>query len=155
MNLRHLIALLFTTFFINVNAQNTPESVLFTVDEEPIYVSEFIRVYSKNLDLVQDESQKDVDEYLTLFTNYKLKIKEAKSLKLHEKPSYKREFNSYRKQLAKSFLTDNKVTDELIEEAYERTLYEIKANHILIKIPENASPQDTLVAYNNIEKITR
>jgi peptidyl-prolyl cis-trans isomerase SurA len=153
MNFRYLVVLLFTTFFINANSQNTPESVLFTVDEEPIYVSEFIRVYSKNLDLVQDESQKDVDEYLTLFTNYKLKIKEAKSLKLHEKPSYKRELNGYRKQLAKSFLTDSKVTDELIEEAYERILYEIKANHILIKIPENASPQDTLVAYNNIVKL--
>ena len=107
---------------------------------EPVYTSEFLRVYNKNLDLVQDESQKDVDEYLTLFTNYKLKLKEAKALGLNEKPSYKRELDSYKQQLSKNFITDNKVTDALVEEAYDRLSYEVKANHILIRVDENANP---------------
>ena len=78
--------------------QSVDKDVLFTVDNEPVFASEFLRVYNKNLDLVQDESQKDVDEYLKLFTNYKLKLKEARSLDLHQKPSYKRELLSYKKQ---------------------------------------------------------
>ncbi|PIA82237.1 peptidylprolyl isomerase [Gaetbulibacter sp. 4G1] len=153
MQLKHFFTLLFTVIMLCINAQTKTNEVLFTVDKTPVYVSEFLRVYNKNLDLVQDESQKDVDEYLSLFTTYKLKLKEAKALELDKKPSYLRELNTYRKQLAKNFIYDNKVTDELVEEAYDRISYEIKANHILIKIPENANPQDTLVAFNTISKL--
>lgn len=153
MQLKHFFTLLLIIIVLHTNAQSDAKEVLFTVDSDPVYVSEFLRVYNKNLDLVQDESQKNIDEYLSLFTNYKLKLKEAKALKLNEKPSYLRELSTYKKQLAKSFIYDNKVTDELVEEAYNRISYEIKANHILIKIPENANPQDTLAAYNRISKL--
>ncbi|WP_298497915.1 peptidylprolyl isomerase [uncultured Algibacter sp.] len=150
MKLRYLFTLLFTVFLLNVNGQTKSEDILFVVDNEPVYASEFLRVYNKNLDLVQDESQKDVDEYLKLFINYKLKLQEAKSLGLHEKPSYKRELAKYKKQLSKNYITDSKVTDALVEEAYERMLYEVNANHILVKVNDNASPQDSLAAYNKI-----
>ena len=153
MQLKHFFTLLLTAIVLHINAQSDAKEVLFTVENDPVYVSEFLRVYNKNLDLVQDESQKNIDEYLSLFTNYKLKLKEAKALKINEKPSYLRELNTYKKQLAKNFIYDNKVTDELVEEAYNRISYEIKANHILIKIPENANPQDTLVAFKRISKL--
>lgn len=153
MKIKYYLLVFIAVFVSNIYAQSNEENVLFVVDDEPVYVSEFLRVYNKNLDLVQDESQKDVDEYLNLFTNYKLKIKEAITLGLNEKDSYKRELNTYRTQLAKSYITDSKVTDALIEEAYQRISYDIKASHILIKIPENASPEDTLVAYKNISKL--
>ncbi len=153
MKTKYYLLLFISLFVCNSYAQSNEEDVLFTVDSEPVYTSEFIRVYNKNLDLVQDESQKDVDEYLTLFTNYKLKLKEAESLGLNEKPSYVKELDSYKKQLAKSFITDSKVTDALVEEAYERISYDVKANHILIRVLENASPEDTLAAYNDILKL--
>lgn len=137
--------------FINsINAQEVNKDVLFTVGEEPVYVSEFLRVYNKNLDLVQDASQKDVDEYLSLFTNYKLKLKEAKALDFDKKETYIKELSGYKKQLAKTFLTDTKVTEELVQEAYQRISQDIKASHILIRLSESASPQDTLTAYNQI-----
>lgn len=133
-----------------VRAQQSDTAVLFTVDDQPVYIDEFKRVYNKNLDLVKDESQKDVDAYLELFINYKLKLKEARSLGLHEKPKYKKEFASYRKQLAKNYLTDTEVTETLIKEAYDRTAHEIRARHILLRVPENAPAEDTLVAYNKL-----
>ncbi|MDG1729956.1 MAG: peptidylprolyl isomerase [Algibacter sp.] len=153
MKLRYLFTLFVAAYMLNVNGQTVHKDVLFTVAKEPVYASEFLRVYNKNLDLVQDESQKDVDEYLKLFKNYKLKLKEARSLGLHEKPSYLRELSSYKKQLAKNYITDSKVTDELVNEAYERMSYEVNATHILVKVDENAKPQDTLAAYNNITKL--
>ncbi|WP_394465517.1 peptidylprolyl isomerase [Mariniflexile sp. HNIBRBA6329] len=145
--------MIFLVFITNVNGQTSSKEVLFTVDNDPVYVSEFLRVYNKNLDLVQDESQKEVESYLTLFTNYKLKLKEAKALNLQENPNYIRELDTYKKQLAKSFISDNKVTDALVKEAYERVSNDVKASHILIKIPESASPTDTLAAYNSIIKL--
>jgi len=140
-------------FSVFAMAQTSKKEVLFTVDDAPVYVSEFLRVYNKNLNLVQDESQKDVDEYLKLFTNYKLKLKEAKAKGLHEKPAYKRELESYKKQLAKNYMTDAKVNDALVEEAYNNITNEVKATHILVRIAEGANPQDTLAAYNKIKSL--
>mgnify|MGYP001828633221 CR=1 FL=1 len=153
MTLRFYSVFLFLLVSLNFTAQTTTDEVLFTVADEPVYVSEFVRVYNKNLDLVQDESQKDVDEYLTLFINYKLKLKEAMTQELHTKPSYIRELSNYKKQLAKSYISDSKVTEALVKEAYERISNDVKANHILVRVDETASPQDTLAAYNEILKL--
>ncbi len=153
MKLRYFPLVVFSLLFLVVEAQTKADDVLFTIDNQPVYTSEFIRVYNKNIDLVQDESQKDIDEYLNLFTNYKLKLKEAYNLGLQNKDSYVRELDSYKKQLAKNFMTDSKVTDALIEEAYYRISNEVKASHILVRFDENTSPEDTLVAYNTIVKL--
>lgn len=153
MKLKHLFTLIFALFVLILNAQSDNQEVLFTVADEPVYASEFIRVYNKNLDLVQDDSQKDVDAYLKLFTSYKLKLKEAKSLGFHEKASYLKELDSYKKQLADNYISDPQVTDALVAEAYERMVYEVNADHILVKVSETASPKDTLAAYNQIVKL--
>ena len=136
--------------FLVTKAQVKNDNLLFKVGDDPVYVSEFLRVYNKNLDLVQDESQKDVDQYLSLFINYKLKLKEAVALGFDKKPTYIRELSSYKRQLTKNFLVDRKVTDELIEEAYDRVSHDVKASHILVRLLEDASPKDTLDAYNKI-----
>lgn len=140
-----LIMLFLTVFSF---AQKHTDDVLFTVDGEPVKSSEFIRVYNKNLDLVKDETQKDVDAYLKLFINYQLKIKEAKRLGLDTIPKYIREFDSYKKQLSKNYLSDSKVTEALIEEAYNRSTQEVKASHILIRMDE--TEKDTLKVYNQL-----
>ena len=129
-------------------AQDSPKKVLFTIDEKPYYTDEFKRVYNKNIDLVKDESQKDLNQYLNLYVGYKLKINKAHQLGLQNNPKYITELSSYRTQLAKNYLTDVKVTNELVQEAYSRTLKEINGSHILFLVDENAGPADTLKAYN-------
>lgn len=131
-------------------AQNAKKEVLFTIDDKPYYTDEFSRVYNKNLDLVKDESQKDLTQYLELFIGYKLKINKANKLGLQNGEAYKNELATYRTQLSKNYLTDSKVTKELVEEGYQRSLKEIRASHILITLDENAAPADTLAAYNKI-----
>ncbi|MFB9056444.1 peptidylprolyl isomerase [Mariniflexile ostreae] len=153
MDLKYILTFLLVCFLLQIKAQTVDKTVLFTIDDAPVYTSEFLRVYNKNLDLVQDESQKDVDAYLSLFINYKLKLKEARTLGLDTNSTYLNELESYRKQLVKSFLTDSKVTDALVKEAYERISHEVNANHILVRVSENASPKDTLEAYNKAIKL--
>jgi len=150
---------LFLGLFLSLNlvsfAQNSKKEVLFSIDNKPYYTDEFSRVYKKNIDLVKDESQKDLNQYLELFIGYKLKINKANKLGLQDNPKYQAELKSYRTQLAKNYLTDSKVTKELIEEAYKRSLKEVKASHILIMLDENASPEDTLKAYKHIQDIRK
>jgi len=143
-----LLSASFTSF-----AQNNNKEVLFTIDGKPYYTDEFARVYNKNIDLVKDESQKDLNQYLDLFVGYKLKINKANKLGLQNGQAYQAELKSYRNQLSKNYLTDSKVTQELIEEAYQRSQKEIKAAHILFMVDENASPEDTLKAYKKAVEV--
>ena len=135
------------------SAQTSKKEVLFTIDDKPYYTDEFSRVYNKNLDLVKDESQKDLTQYLELFIGYKLKITKANKIGLQNGEAYKTELASYRTQLSKNYLSDSKVTKELVEEGYQRSLKEIKAAHILLLVDENAAPEDTLKAYNKLLEI--
>ena len=135
--------------FLLSNAQIANDDVLLTISGEPVLANEFVRVYNKNLNLVQDDSQKEVDSYLELFVNYKLKLTEAKALRYDKDPVYLNEFKSYKDQLTQSFLTDKNVTDDLVSEAYDRTENEVKAQHILILLDEVET--DTLAAYSKIQ----
>jgi peptidyl-prolyl cis-trans isomerase SurA len=135
--------------FLLSNAQIKDADTLITISGEPILANEFIRVYNKNLNLVQDDSQKNVDSYLELFVNYKLKLTEAKALRYDKDPKYINEFKSYKNQLTQTYLTDKNVTDDLVREAYERTKNEVKAQHILVLLDEVET--DTLAAYSKIK----
>lgn len=138
-------------FMFSLTFSQDKDEVLLRVDGEPIMTSEFLRVYNKNLDLVKDESQKDVDGYLKLFTEYQLKLKEAKRLKLDEDAKYQREFLRYKQQLTKNYLSENKVTDALVKEAYDRSNVDIKAAHVLVRLDE--SSKDTIEVYNQVLKL--
>ena len=137
------------------NAQTNTKEVLFTVNEKPYYTDEFSRIYKKNLDLVKDDSQKDLNQYLELFVGYKLKVNKAYKLGLQNGTQYQNELKSYRTQLAKNYFNDTKITQELLEEGYKRLQKEIRASHILILVDENASAEDTLKAYKKMEDISK
>lgn len=136
-------------------AQNNSKEVLFTINDKPYYTDEFARIYKKNLDLVKDDSQKDLNQYLDLFIGYKLKVNKAYKLGLQNNAQYQNELKSYRTQLAKNYFNDTKITQELIEEGYNRLQKEVKASHILILVDENATAEDTLKAYKKIDDIRK
>lgn len=155
MNLRQFFFGLLFLMSIAGIAQNNAKEVLFTINEKPYYTDEFSRIYKKNLDLVKDDTQKDLNQYLDLFVGYKLKVNKAYKLGLQNNAPYQNELKSYRAQLAKTYFNDTKITQELIEEGYNRLQKEIKTSHILVLADENSTPEDTLKAYNKINDIRK
>ncbi|MEM7107454.1 MAG: peptidylprolyl isomerase [Bacteroidota bacterium] len=138
----------------NASKNEVADQILFTVADSPVAVEEFNYVYKKN-NINNDSAytKTDVDDYLNLYINFKLKIEEAKSRGMDTTKAFWDEFNTYKEQLKKPYLTETKVTDSLAREAYSRMLKEINASHILIKVSENADPKDTLKAYRQIMEI--
>ena len=109
------------------------DPVLLTVDGQNITLSEFEAVYKKNnRDEVVD--QNDLKEYVELYINFRLKVREAEELGLDTARKFIEELKGYQKQLAKPYLTDKEVTEKLVEEAYQRSLKDIRASHIPIKV---------------------
>jgi peptidyl-prolyl cis-trans isomerase SurA len=144
--------LLTAAFVLNVNAQDQQSSLL-TVAGDKISKAEFERVFYKNNNKENSNDEKSVREYLELYINYKLKVKEAESLKMDTVESFVSELTGYRKQLAQPYLTDKDVNENLVKEAYDRMQKDVRASHILIKLAQDALPKDTLVAYAKAMRI--
>lgn len=132
---------------LGAKAQQDP--VLMEINGKPVTKSEFLQIYLKNnTDPKYDKAS--LDEYMELFKKFKLKVTEAEALGYDTIPKLKKELDGYRKQLALPYLVDAAKNQELVKEAYDRTKTEVRASHILIRLESNASPADTLAAYNRI-----
>ena len=136
-----------TSFF----AQTT-DPVLMTINGKPVLKSEFEYIYNKN-NTNNSLDKKTLDEYVDLFVNFKLKVEEAKTQGIDTTASFINELAGYRSQLTKPYLTDTKVDEALLHEAYDRSKEDVDVSHILIRIPQNATPADTLKAWNEINAI--
>jgi len=126
---------------------------LISIDDEEISVSEFLNVYQKNNVNTDLSDKKSLQDYLELYINFRLKVKEARDLGMDTARAFVEELDGYRKQLADPYFNDQEVTDELLLEAYDRLMFDVRASHILIKIEENALPADTILAYKKVMTI--
>jgi len=131
----------------NVAQAQVADPVLMEIDGKPVTKSEFLQIYLKN----NPEPKFDkaaMDEYILMFQKFKLKVAEAEALGYDTIPKLKKELEGYKKQLANPYLIDSAANNYLVQEAYERMRTEVRASHILIKCDANASPKDTLEAWN-------
>lgn len=131
------------------------KKVLMTIGDQPVTVKEFNDVYTKNNLKGDVVEKKTVDEYLDLYATFRMKVMEATEMKLDTSAKFQKELAGYRKQLAKPFLSSDDITDELLQEAYQRKLKDIRASHILIRCDKHALPSDTLKAYNKAMEIRK
>ena len=125
-------------------AQELNERVLLTVAGRSVQAGEFIRMYRKSPD---PGNPLDIDSYLDQFINFKLKVAEAIAEGYDTSQAFKNELNGYRNQLAQNYLTDPDTKEQLLKKAYERSLTEVNAWHILVSCPPDAKPADTLKAW--------
>ncbi|UOR05441.1 peptidylprolyl isomerase [Hymenobacter aerilatus] len=132
----------------------TKQPVVETLGTHPVPASEFAYVYRKNNSTAPDfGTRAGVDEYLKLYTNFKLKVLDAEQRGLDTTQAFRRELDGYRQQLAQPYLTEKSVTDQLVREAYDRLSKEINASHILLRVAPDASPKDTLAAYQKTQAL--
>ena len=145
--MKYLALLLLT--IITFQSWSQSDKVVMTINDENVTKDEFLQVYLKNNNDPKYDKE-SLNEYLELYKKFKLKVAEAESLGYDTIPSLVRELEGYKEQLARPYLVDSSKNKELVQEAYDRMKTEIRASHILIKLPSGASPADTLKAYSKI-----
>lgn len=149
-----ILALSFTLYASMVSAQVNPEKPLMTIGDEAVSKAEFLNTFSKNNDLKKTTAQ-ELRDYLDLYVNFKLKVKEGKALKIDTSAAFQAELSSYINQSAQQYLTDNEMTERLYRECVERAKKHIHASHILINCALDANPKDTMAAYKKALKIRK
>lgn len=149
------LLMVFVLFAMGLNAQKTDSKVLLTIGDEKITTKDFLSVYQKNNVEGEVLDKKSIEEYLELFINFKLKVKEAEALGLDTVKSFINELKGYRDQLAKPYFVDEEVNAQLLKEAYDRKKKDLRVSHILVRLDQYAVPADTLAAYNKTLEIRK
>ena len=146
----------FSLIITETKAQKqTDESVLMTIGTEKVTGSEFLRIYKKNNLKNEPVTKKSLDDYLNLYINFRLKVEEAKEMKLDTAKAFQKELAGYREQLAQPYLSDSTFTNAILKESYQRMQYDVRVSHILIKLPTYASPKDTAEVYNKLMDVRK
>ena len=132
---------------VPVIQQTPPKPVILTLGSKAFTTDDFFQSFTRN-QLSADSTQRtDLKDYLGLYTNLKLKVLAAETQGYDTTEAFREEMNTYRKQLAQSYLTDKVLVESLAAEAYQRMQQEVDVSHILIPVSEDAAPADTLAAY--------
>jgi peptidyl-prolyl cis-trans isomerase SurA len=77
-----------------------------TIGQEKVSADEFLRIYQKNNQSTTSYSEKDVQEYVELFTLFKMKLQEAKRMRLDTLSMLKEDYQKYTDQLVQNHFVD-------------------------------------------------
>ncbi len=142
------------SFVVLVFVMTLSAQTVLTVADKDISLEEFKSVFYKN----NHDTEITVDylnEYMDIFVNFKLKVREAEELGLDTNSSFVSELEGYRKQLAKPYLKNNEFDSQMLIESYNRMQKDVKASHILISLDEEATNKDQKSAYDKALKIRK
>ncbi|MCH7409566.1 peptidyl-prolyl cis-trans isomerase [Belliella sp. DSM 111904] len=144
-----------TTIQPEDNKVATPVSLM-TIGNEEVYADEFLHLLSKNRSFLEKEgtiSKADFEENFDLFVNFKLKVKEAENRGLHQTEEFDREFSMFKEDLIKPYLIKNSLQEGELMKAYNRMQEIVKASHILLQFPNNATREDTIAVFRMAQKL--
>ena len=91
--------------------------------------------------------------FLDQYLNYRLKVHEARQVGYDAQPAVQQEIRDYVQERARPAFLEAHVTAPLLDTLYQRQQQEVRTRHILIRVDENAPPEDTLAAYNQIHAL--
>lgn len=125
-----------------------PKPVIITLGKKDFSTDDFFQSFTKNQAMADSNQRTDLKDYLTLYTNLKLKVVAAEDQGRDTTEAFREELDTYRKQLAQTYMTDKVMIENMAAEAYQRIQQEVNVSHILIPVSEDAAPADTLAAYD-------
>jgi peptidyl-prolyl cis-trans isomerase SurA len=116
------------------------DPTLMTVNGQAVSLSEFEYLYHKNNS--QQVSPQTLDEYVDMFVTYKLKVADAQAAGIDTTAAFNREFRGYRDELARPYLRDNAVEEQLIRESYSHMQENVDIDHLMLPLDNpNSSDQ--------------
>jgi len=131
------------------------QTQLATVGNEPITYEQIERAYQKNISKQKPYlyllNRDSIVDFVKLYSNYRLKVIDAKDKKLDKDSSVQAEIQQNRKILAESFLFEKKLTEPNVNLMLERRNIEAKVAIILTTF-EQGPNKDTTSAFKKINE---
>ncbi len=132
------------------------KKTLAEIGDEKITLGEFEKQYLKtvtNIDTAKNKSIEEKRQFLNLYINFRLKVKDARDRGLLNNPDIQKEVAEYKRTYSPTYLVDKEIVDEKIKVLYDRKREEVRASHILINLAEKPTPQDSIAAYQKADSV--
>ncbi len=152
-----LILSIISTVFIVTGCNKKNKTVVAEIGSDKIYMyqfeDQFLKSTGNNIDSAKKTTIEQRKEFLDLMVKLRLKVLAATEKGYLESPEIKADLESYKKNYLSAFLIDKKVTDPYIKDLYERKKFEIRASHILINLPQTATSEDSVKAFQKAKTV--
>lgn len=147
-----LVVLLVLTGIVSLfsGCSSTKKMVVAEIGNEKISLYDFEKQYLKtvgNIDTARNKSESEKKEFLDLLIKFRLKVKDGKDRGFTEIPEIKNEISDFKKKYIPEFFIDKEVVEPAIKLSYERRKYDLRTSYILINMPGQPSPEDSVKAY--------
>lgn len=150
------ILLLLALMAFSAGNCNKANKTLVDIGNDKITLGEFEKQYLKtvgNLDSAKNKSIDEKKQFLNLYVNFRLKVKDARERGLLNNPEIQKDVEEYKRNYAPTYLIDKEIVSDQVKELYEKRKDEVRASHILIPLQENAAPQDSVLAYQKADSV--
>lgn len=119
---------------------------LFTYGNHKVSKAEFLQAFAKNNAGVEP-TPKNYEDYLELYTRYKLKVAWAYANRLDTLPSVQTEWMSFQNEVSRQYMRDDSTEQALLQEAMRRSQEERLVSHIYVD-----ASLDSVAAFQKINK---
>ena len=141
MSKKFFIAILIWGCFLSASAQT-----LFTYGKYSVEAKDFIKAYKKNNSQPVVNRAKSISEYLDLYINSRLKIRDAYDRRFDTLAQIKMEVENLRTQISESYMNDPEMITRMLKEAFDRSQKDVQVAHIFISLQNISGTIDTTSA---------
>ena len=148
MNKKFLITLLTCCCILSASAQT-----LFTYGKYSVDAKDFLKAYNKNNTQPVVNKGKAISDYLDLYVNSRLKIREAYDRRYDTLAQIKMEVENLRTQISESYMNDPELITRMQKEAFGRSQKDIHIAHIFISLKNTSGVIDTASAHRKKDEV--
>ncbi len=150
------IILIIALMAFSVSNCNKANKTLVELGSDKITLGEFEKQYLKtvgNLDTAKNKSLDEKKTFLNLYINFRLKVKDARERGLLNNAEIQKDVEEYKRNFGPTYLIDKEIVASQVKALYDMRKDEVRASHILINLPENSPPQDSIAAYQKADSV--
>jgi peptidyl-prolyl cis-trans isomerase SurA len=150
-----LLAALVSFLLISCSPENS-KIVIAEFNNDKITMEEFEKAYSKNVGGLEAALKDSFDNYKNfaeLYTNFKMKLDDAKARGYQNDPALNDELLDYKKKVGSSYILEKYLVEPNIKDMYEKRKTEIRASHLMIRVDSTGEAAAAKYAQSLLDSI--
>jgi len=145
-------------FVLNACSPQQSEILVAEFQDIPVTLNEFESAYAKNaggVDEAKDDSLSQYKNFLDLYVNYKMKLRDAEVRNYEKDPAMIAELNDYKKKVGVSFIKEKVITEPSLRSFYEKKKEEMRVSHIMIRADKRTLEDAKQIALNLLDSLKK
>jgi peptidyl-prolyl cis-trans isomerase SurA len=150
-----LYAALFAFLIVSCSPEHS-KIVIAEYTDATITMEEFENAYAKNvgsLEAAADDSFENYKNFADLYTNFKIKLEDAKARGYQNDPALNQELMDYKKKVGSSYILEKHLVEPNIKDWYEKRKTEIRASHLMIRVDSTGEAAAAKFAQSLLDSI--